>query len=353
MKVMIIDDSHLVLNGLRKLIPWEALGISLIGEAINGDEGYKKIIELQPDVVITDVKMPVMSGIDMCERIYKSPLQPEIIILSAYDDFNYAKNAMKFGVKDYILKPINRDKVDELIANLKRLKKDYERKNSLINSVLTEDIEEMLYQALAAQDFCIVEDFFNHTIKERYTTKEEANQLVLRITNSIYSYFQNIGINIDSILSSKVKTLDRLLGIKDTEQMLYELRMLFSQVIQFSEHNTEHEEIIQHAIRIIHEKFVEAELSVGDIAEQLYITPTYLSILFKKYKQINISNYITQLRLETAIEMLKSPNYKVIDVSRKVGYKDPKYFSKVFKKQTGYTPSNYRKHILKLHMYKQ
>lgn len=109
MKVMVIDDEPNIREGLKTLIDWETLHCTLIGEAQNGVEGIEKIRLLKPDLVIVDIKMPEVDGIQLIETITHMGMETQFIVLSGYQDFNYAKRAMECHVNHYILKPIDED----------------------------------------------------------------------------------------------------------------------------------------------------------------------------------------------------------------------------------------------------
>ncbi|WP_019909463.1 response regulator transcription factor [Paenibacillus sp. HW567] len=106
-KIAIIDDERQVLKGMKRVIPWDELGAEWVGEALNGEDGLEMIRAAQPDIVITDLYMPVMSGLDMMERLRKEGFQGKIIILSGYSDFEHARQALRFQVSDYVSKPIS------------------------------------------------------------------------------------------------------------------------------------------------------------------------------------------------------------------------------------------------------
>jgi two-component system response regulator YesN len=103
-KVLIIDDEQLVRMGLKSMLPWEKLGYEIVGEALNGQQGLDLIGKLQPDIVITDIKMPVMDGLELMRRATAAQPQLKFIILSSYDDFELVKQAMKQGAEEYLIK---------------------------------------------------------------------------------------------------------------------------------------------------------------------------------------------------------------------------------------------------------
>lgn len=123
--VMIVDDEDRIRQGLTKLIEWEEYGLEVIAEAANGKAALEKLDEMQINIVITDIKMPLMDGIKLIQEIHNRKLGIRIIVLSGYDDFSFVKNAMKCGAENYLLKPINKE---ELLSTIKDMLEDMETK---------------------------------------------------------------------------------------------------------------------------------------------------------------------------------------------------------------------------------
>lgn len=106
-KIAIIDDERQVLQGMKRAIPWEELDAKWVGEALNGAEGLNMIRTARPDIIITDIYMPIMNGLDMIEQLRKEGFNGKIIILSGYSDFEHARQALRHNVSDYVSKPIS------------------------------------------------------------------------------------------------------------------------------------------------------------------------------------------------------------------------------------------------------
>ena len=119
-KILIIDDELLLRNGIKYLCNWEENGFTIAGEASNGLEALHMIEEIQPDIILTDIIMSVMDGIEFTKKLKEQYPWIHIIVLSSYDDFEYVKSLFKLGVADYLLKPAL-DK-DELLALMNRLR---------------------------------------------------------------------------------------------------------------------------------------------------------------------------------------------------------------------------------------
>lgn len=111
LKLLIVDDEEIICQTIANLIDWKALGISLIGTCLDGVEAYHTILDESPDIVMTDIRMPSISGLELIERITATDLPTQFIILSGYGEFEYAKRAMKCGVKHYLLKPCDEQQI--------------------------------------------------------------------------------------------------------------------------------------------------------------------------------------------------------------------------------------------------
>lgn len=117
-KIAIIDDERQVLKGMKRSIPWDDLGAEWVGEAMNGEDGLEIIRRTLPDIVITDLYMPVMNGLDMMEQLRKEGFRGKLIILSGYSDFEHARQALRFQVTDYVSKPISLPTLRAILSNV-------------------------------------------------------------------------------------------------------------------------------------------------------------------------------------------------------------------------------------------
>ena len=113
-RVLIVEDEDIIRKGLAYTMDWMGMGCTIVGEAANGQEGLEKIEELKPDIVVADIMMPVIDGIEMI-RIARQKFNFKSIILTSYADFDYAKKAIDLDVSAYLLKPVDED---ELIKNV-------------------------------------------------------------------------------------------------------------------------------------------------------------------------------------------------------------------------------------------
>jgi len=251
---MIVEDETLIRKGLALAVSWELFGCEVVGEAENGEEGLKLIQRIQPDLVITDVRMPKMDGIEMIRQAQKIS-QAEYIILSGYSEFQYAQQAVKLGVKDYLLKPVD----------------DQE---------------------------------FNETIKRvvQYILSKKKKQAIKIQKDIFYEY------TIDQYASGKRK-------------------------------------YVVDAVRYI-KKHYQKDINIKQVADELEISESYLSRIFKKETNYTFVDYLTYYRIKKSMELLQDYKVKIYEVSDLVGYKDSHYFSSLFKKIVGVTPTEFRDGII-------
>lgn len=130
-KVVVVDDEPLILRSVKKSIQDAHTGFKIVGEAINGKFAIDIIEETLPDVVFTDIRMPVLDGLALIEELIHRGIQSKVVILSGYQEFDYAKRALKFGVADYLLKPIDREKLSDLLCKIYNDLDDLKNKNQV------------------------------------------------------------------------------------------------------------------------------------------------------------------------------------------------------------------------------
>lgn len=249
MKVLVIDDEALVRKGIVSLIPYDSLGIDLVLEAENGKEALKLVSEYQPDIILCDINMPKVNGLDFSRKVKLTWPWIKIAIITGYDYFDYAKEALKIGVEDYVLKPIAKDDVTAVLLDLiKRIEK------------------EKLMIALQKAVF---------NVPESIDIKADASQYKTKILNEIENHFSDTTFSIkhlaeainltDNYLSTLFK---KLFGISFSEYMIH-LRLEKSKIYLLT-----------------------TDLKHYEIAEKIGISDAnYFSSLFKKHYGISPSHY--------------------------------------------------------------
>lgn len=158
-RVMLVEDEINTLKLLKLIVNWEEFHMKIVGEAQNGQEALFKISNVQPDMIITDIKMPVMDGIELAREIEKRFPEIKVMIITAYDDIKFAQQALRSGVVDYILKPIKRQEVKEA---LKRIQGQIEKNCVEQSGNLMEKVREYLEEHYAESELSLT------TVAERF-----------------------------------------------------------------------------------------------------------------------------------------------------------------------------------------
>ena len=204
LRTVIIDDEDLIRQGLRQTIPWQELSFEIVGEAADGEEAIEVLQNTMPDVIITDIRMPFMSGLELVEFI--KPMLPDtfIIVLSGHDEFHYAQKALQLGVYDYILKPFDLDYFEKI---LKKIKYDHTlRKKRKVNPLPPEDLSHL-------QENFISTLLLDPLPPDQLEAKLEGYQL----TELKDRYFSTLMVQIDNFhLSIADVTFDRINEINKT-----------------------------------------------------------------------------------------------------------------------------------------
>lgn len=187
--VFLVDDEPIVLEGIRSKIDWESSGFNFAGEATDGEIALSMIHELKPDILITDIKMPFMDGLQLAAAVKKFQPWIKIIILSGHDEFDYAKKAISIGIEDYLLKPFTSE---EVINSLKKAAFQIDKERTQLS-----DITKMR-EALKSRDMLLRKDFLNNLVHGSTDM------------NSIIKKCQELGIDLISryykILISKINS---------------------------------------------------------------------------------------------------------------------------------------------------
>ena len=149
-KVFLVEDEIVVREGIRKSINWEQYGFTYTGDASDGELALPMIRQIQPDLLITDIKMPFMDGLALIELVRKELPKTRIVIISGYDDFTYAQQAIRMGVEQYLLKPIIKEKMVEILLEMREKLEDELRQKEYIESFRREAQE---YENFSRRDF--------------------------------------------------------------------------------------------------------------------------------------------------------------------------------------------------------
>lgn len=535
LKIFLVEDESIMREGLRDNMPWQQFGYQFVGEAGDGETALPLIRKTKPDVLLTDIKMPFMDGLTLSRIVTKEFPNMKIIILSGYDDFEYARQAIQIGVEQYILKPISRETMKKVLLEVKdkiesekekktyieKFKKEmqeYEQmaRRNFLEKVFSgqmpvQDIyaeteklsldlngpcynlvmvsaqrkrrdaetlrndsagflrcqDEMMHYFLRFPEYLIFnwnintygilikgekeqidaykqralqnitriysaveEDYdwyaavgntverlsqlaecysnVNHKLSLRYLsptqhiiteTSEELfnvnendgnldnldvakvdpdilkgflengsveevenfvdnyfqslqdalksklfrNYLLLNVRFVVLAYAESLGCNQEEFLhNAQAETMpDINSSVKSLKE--YACRLIHRAVMEKEkESNDRSHTILKKALDYIEEKFCDETLSLNDAAAVINVSPNYFSALFSQEMNMTFVEYVTGKRMEKAKKLLRQSDMHTADIALETGYKDPHYFSFVFKKTQGCTPREYR-----------
>lgn len=347
---MLVDDEEIVRIELKRLIDWNALGFDIKIEAKNGADAIMKLNDISIDLVITDIKMPKIDGIELLRHIKENKLCSCIIFLSGYSDFKFAQQGLILGAFDYILKPVDPEVLDNV---LKRAKASLDE-NKPYN---TNDVN---FYYLNEKEILLKSYVFNGDEKSSITAnelfneihlilKEDTNKIGLILNHMLENMIEELSgkkIILKNIINNNDLTNIELFNILDLEEMRNSFIIKISEIVELvnslklNHKNNVINKVCEYVIDNI-----ESDLTLKLISDKFYISKNYLSFLFKQETGENFLDYLTKVKMERAKFLLKEKNYKAYEVSSILGYSEATYFSKLFKKHTGYTPTEFRKNI--------
>lgn len=327
--VLLADDEKLILAGLQKLLPWEELGFSICGTAENGQKALLMIAEKQPDIVITDLKMPSVDGISLANQLAKDSPETIIIVITGYDEFQYAKAALHAGVFEFLLKPVSPKELKN--ALIRATDKIQNRKFSypfkLEESLITAVMQGKFADALHFLD-TIFEDFYKQRIPS--DTARKICEKLLTELNICYSKF--IGCD-DYNMEVRI----------EPASTLPEMKMLLSNYLNhILMQETSSSDILVEQIILYLKSHYQENITLKVLENEFFFNSSYISRIFKQKTGENYNDYLLKIRIEHAKELLTMTNRPIIQISEMSGFGNSKYFTRIFKSVTGLTPVNYR-----------
>ncbi|MBR3538809.1 MAG: response regulator [Eubacterium sp.] len=410
MKVFLVDDEVVIREGIRESFPWDDTPYTLVGEAPDGEMALPMIRDTNPDIVITDIKMPFMDGIELCRVLRTQMPWIGIIILSGYDEFEYARQCLQLGVREYLLKPIDssdlRKILDKVGAQLEEEKKQREHaeslrarmnsnadgrflKEKLIGSLFSDeameaDAQNALNQLHAmgspvnASFYAVIDAAFSPVEKgqEAAATLAEGSGGVVHASGSrtgtrlltlgdsardteerAYAFASSLAMELERTGCSKIRTgigdivekpADILKSFKTARHIRHILEErpdkepLILGVREMGDSAGEMPSVISDAKVYMSQHFCDPNLMLQDVAKAVNMSNSRFSTVFSQQSGQTFTEYLIYLRLNRAKELLRTTDMKNSQIAHETGYNDAHYFSYIFKKNTGITPSEYR-----------
>ena len=343
-KLMLVDDEPWALTGIEEIIDWEAEGFTVVARCGCGRDGILAAQIHQPDAVVTDIRMPDMSGLEMIRQIREIPVPAECVIVSAYSDFEVAREAIRLSAVHYLLKPLNERDVREA-ASLLRAKLDRTRRPVQKKApVLLIDEKNPAFPSTrgegAEPSFLILSD----------------SPAVFSLQNTIKGYCQPIrfGTFAGILTTEKCTSLPPDTGESRPEPDFSDswrlIRTAFASLDGGFRFAPEPEggkagktPVSAADIQFYLWEHMGEDLGLKLLAGQFYLSETYICDLFKKQAGETVLGFLKRIRLHRAKRLLANSSLTLREIASRCGYTDYSYFGRHFKAETGLPPELYRK----------
>lgn len=376
-KVVLIDDDERVLRGLKMIIPWEELECQWAGQARDGVEGVQLVKEAKPDVIMTDIYMPVKNGLDMIEELQEWGYDGQVIVLSGYNDFEYARKALRLQINDYLSKPASRETIRtvfrQTIARLEEKKQEDQMEREWLESMMTDAMrinwalirEGNSHSSGALSRANVTDRFLTSNQHLQDSIKQADEKTAIKLIRTIYEVVENepyheqtaiqlgiqlwtiityslyeIGIRLDDLSLSDDDIYNRLSHYQSWNESVQLFEGIVGEVCQSQQwdENLKHRQLVEQMLESIQQRMDE-NITLSDLAEELFISRNYLGRIFRKVVGESFKDYLLRIRMEKAKKMIYEGSYLIYEISEKVGYTNPAYFSSAFKKYSGQTPT--------------
>ncbi|GGD50189.1 response regulator [Paenibacillus nasutitermitis] len=343
-RMMIIDDERMIHLSIRKLVETSGLPVVIAGEAEDGAEALNLLESVNPDIIVTDICMPEMDGLAFIQRAKDNRKSIHFIILTGHERFEFAQQALRYGVRDFLLKPVNPDQFIESLQQVCSLlsdgegrlllQKEWLRRQQEMVKNLTEQIWSANEEAAGAAIEEVVEHYRNPGSDE-YSAAQFAKDLLREVESELQRRHFELSHTYAGEGQWPVEDQASFDRMRDAVKgMIDEIK---------GSRNLGSRNNILKAVKYIGEHYAREELSLKDVADSLGMSVPYLSRSFKEEMDINFVKYLIGVRMEKAKLLLEQGECPTTEAAYQAGFSDYSHFSKTFKKHYGLTPSDFRK----------
>ncbi|MFW6287215.1 MAG: response regulator transcription factor [bacterium] len=376
-RLLIVEDEKPLRNKMVNNVKWQEEGY-IIEQAANGKEALSILKEKNIDILITDIQMPEMGGLELMAEARKISDTIKIIIISGYAEFEYAQQAIRLGVDNYLLKPFRSERLLEAVKevskkimheNIKR--REIEHLRSEINDYFIGNDSKLSFTWLRDNQFFKEQSLIidNQKLSQLLKTgtekelvleieiileklaefKNSKDRLYLLLNNVILTSFKimkDLNYEFSDLMSIIGKENLEKINIKDSElikQWLTGFLLGVNNLVRFNQDNR-NKNLIDEMQDYIQVNYAEG-ITLNEIAQIFNVSSGYLSKLFFEQVGEKFTDYLNSIRLNKAKELLKTSDKKIYQIADEVGFNDSYYFSSWFKKLAGLSPSNYRENL--------
>ena len=394
MKVLIADDESIIRNGIRSTVDWKRLGLEAVDTASNGPEAYGKIVAWKPDIVLIDIKMPGMDGLEIIARSPPDVPPWAYVILSGYGEFPFAQKALQLGVRHYLLKPVDRELLEKTLAEVRdRVREEGARAReraetgSRLSAALPLARKELLAKCLEDSLSERERDLLRHGLQpatgvflvlidgtgcsqalldgiRRSIGRRTAPEIL--IAGAVLDHrvallcLSGTGMEDEGLAErARVCAAEMAPGslpcasargaFKDVRSLYRSCRERFGtagvEAGEGRDASGPRSEAVGRLLDFLERNYQEESIRLGKLAhDELHLNPDYLGKLFKAEMRVSFSRYLNGLRVERAKEYLRQhPDAPIHETAFRHGFGyNVQYFSRVFKNLAGTTPQEFR-----------
>jgi two-component system response regulator YesN len=299
--LVVIDDEEVIRRGIVQFVDWKSLGFKIRASFEDGESALAYLKGTQVDAVLTDIRMLEVSGLDLAEYLARESPATKVVIMSGYRDFDYAVKALRCDVFEYLLKPVELDTLRETFEKLHA-------------AICSDKLLSKVKEALPLDE----EGFLQALLKEKPQDDAQFKALVARFHGAEEA---RAGASMSAAASAPAACADNA----DSAE---------GELTGYAE------VIVRKAEAFMAEQF-HRDLSLEEVANHVYLSPVYFSRFFKEKTGTNFIDRLTELRMKAAVELLDQHRYQIQEIGEMVGYRNAKYFTRVFKQLLGTTPTDY------------
>lgn len=335
-RTIIVDDEQIVLRGLRETIDWEHYGIEIVGVATSGKQALEMIHKQPIDLLLIDIIMSGMSGLELLGRIQEEAPSVVAVMISCHASFDYVQQALRQGAVDYLVKTELEE--DQLDQNLKRISQKVRR-------ILSTRDQRKAYNAMEKRREAEILRLVRENIW--FVDRQERNELLkaCEALKIVPMGFRRELITAMRHVEQAYRLPEDLLqtaeitGLENTESLIRYLERSAGKATTYFLGRGYREEIVFSVLRAVNYllTFPQNVANQSVLCEKFSISRSYFSKVFPDLLGISFQEYIQQVRIDTAKQLIRSREVPLDEIASRVGLEDTKYFNKMFQRATGMT----------------
>ena len=334
-RLLLVDDEAFIREGILCMVDWARLGIEVTGAAENALSALESMMDDMPDILLTDIKMPGMDGLELVERALQLNPALQCVILSGYDEFAYAQRALHMGVREYLLKLCNKEDMEEVLGRIcERLRAERHKahnEQATRHAQVLLLTERLLQLRPAGSGDAVIQPE-----QVRGLTESLGNAVLLREAYVLL------------LAQQERARLTAAEAVQDVYRDMAE-DVLFAQTAHaltaLLPASAPRRAFVSKMVACIHRQYADPRLSLQYLADhEVHMNADYIGKEFARDMGMKLSAYLLQVRMERAKQLLQeAEDYRMYEIAERVGLgHNPNYFSRLFYKQEGITPKEYR-----------